>query len=474
MPKNLRTYMEEVRAAMPDEFVRVGKEVDSRFEATTVLRKLELEGRNPLTVFEKAKDLDGNVSAHPLVFNAFSSRKKICLALGMDVDDHKMGLPLELANRYGSRLPPIEIGKSEAPVKESVRDAAEYGFNRLPIPVHHERDGGPYILCGSVVTRDPDSGHHNLAMVRIHVKDARHAVLHAEPHHHTALILKKYGDMGRKAPVAVVIGHHPGFYLGSQWEGVFGTREYELCGSALGEPLRLVPSETWGNQLMVPADAEMVLECEVDWNAKGPEGPMGAFTRHYKNIVGGTIAYNMDPTLELRTITMRKDAYYQSLFIGHADHLLIGSIPKESVMFRHLKATFPGVRQVHMPPSGCGRHICYISIKQQGAGEAREAIISALGRDRYLKYVIAVDDDVDVFSDTEVLWALATRTQPDRATFTIPGAMGSSVDPTVDPKTKMSSKMGIDATKPFGVPFAEVCEVPPDLLESLRLSEYMP
>ena len=80
---------------------------------------------------------------------------------------------------------------------------------------------------------------------------------------------------------------------------------------------------------------------------------------------------------------------------------------------------------------------------------------------------------MDVFNDSEVLWALATRTQPDRATFVIPGAMGATVDPTVDSRTKISAKMGIDCTKPYGVPFSEVCEVPLDLLKTMRIEDYM-
>lgn len=473
MAKDLRTFMKQVGDALPDEVLRVGKEVDSKFEATTVLRKLELEGKNPLTFFASAKAMDGGAGKYPLVFNCFSTRKKLCVALDMDPEDYKMALPLELNKRYANRIAPIVIDANEAPVKEVAARNGDCGFFRLPIPVHHRHDGGPYILGGSVVTKDPETGRYNLAMIRIQIKGDREAVIHAEPHHHTGMIIKKYGEMGKKAPIAVVIGHHPGFFLGSQWEGAYGTEEYELCGAALGEPLRLVPSETWGSDFMVPADAEMILECEVDWNDKGEEGPIGEHTRHYKGFKGGVATKNMDPKVGLLAMSSRRDAYFQSLFIGHAEHWLIGSIPKESVIFEKVRATCPGIRQVHMTPGGCGRYICYLSLKQRVGGEARDAIMAAFVCDWHLKYVIAVDEDVDVFSDTEVLWALATRTQPDKAIFIIPGAMGATVDPTVDSKTKISSKMGIDATKPYGTPFSEVCEVPLDMLGAMRLEDYV-
>lgn len=473
MAKDLRSYMKQLQEALPDEFLTVTKEVDSKLEATTVLRKLELDGKNPMTVFTHARDLDGKVSKYPLVLNAFSTRKKLCVAIGMDPDDYKMPLPLELNKRYANRIPAVTVDAKGAPVKEVVEKGDACGFNRMPIPVHHQFDGGPYILGVVVVVKDPDSGNYNLAMIRIHIKGDRTAVIHAEPHHHTGMIIKKYGEMGKKAPIAVVIGHHPGFFLGSLWEGVFGTDEYGLCGAAMGEALRLVPSETWGSDFLVPADAEMIMECEVDWNDRADEGPVGEHTRHYKNLCGGVIKQQLDPKLELLAVTSRKDAYFQSLFIGHAEHWLIGSVPKESVIFEKVRATCPGIRQVHMTPGGCGRYICYLSLKQRVGGEARDAIMAAFVCDWHLKYVIAVDEDVDVYSDTEVLWALATRTQPDTATFIIPNAMGATVDPTVDSKLKTSSKMGIDATRPYGRPFSEVCEVPLDMLENMKLEDYL-
>lgn len=473
MAKDLRTYLTDLSALCPEELLLINKPVDCKLEATTVLRKLELDGRQPLTVFENPSDLTGNQSTYPLLFNAFSTRKKLCIGLGMDLKDYKMPLSLELNRRYANRIAPITITHSEAPVKEEIFRGESCGFNRLPIPTHHQYDGGPYILGGSIITRNPESGAYNLAMIRIHIKDDKTAAIHAEPHHHTGMNIKKWGEMGKKAPLAVVIGHHPGFYLGSQWEGPYGTEEYEMAGAALGEPLRLVPSETWGDHMMVPADAEMILECEVDWNERLEEGPIGEHTRHYKNLMDGKIKVQLDPKLTLLCMTARKDAYFQSLFIGHSEHYLIGSIPKEAVIFDRVRFTCPGLKQVHMTPGGCGRYICYLSLKQRVGGEARDAIMAAFVCDWHIKYVVAVDEDVDVYSDSEVLWAIATRTQPDKATFIIPGAMGATVDPTVDSVTKITSKMGIDATRPYGKPFSEVCEVPLDLLNSIRLEDYL-
>lgn len=473
MAKDFRTFIQQLTDACPDELLKVPGKISSNLEATTFLRKLELEGKAPMTIFEHPTALDGSESEFPLVFNAFSNRRKFCAALGMDMADYKMPLSMELKDRFAHRIPPEVIPPTDAPVKELVITGEACGFSKLPIPKHHEHDGGPYILGGAVITKDPDSGAYNLAMIRIHVQGHKIAAIHAEPHHHTGMNIKKYGERNQKAPIAVVIGHHPGFFLGSCWEGPYGTNEFEIAGAALGEAVRLVPSETWGEELMVPADAEMVIECEVDWNDRIEEGPVGEHTRHYKNFKGGVVTKQLDPKLTPVAITRRKDAYFQSLFIGHAEHYLLGSIPKEAVIFEKVRATCPGIKAVHMTPGGCGRYICYLSLKQRVGGEARDAIMAAFVCDWHLKYVFAVDDDVDVFSDSEVLWALATRTQPDRATFVIPGAMGATVDPTVDSRTKISAKMGIDCTKPYGTPFSEVCEVPLDMLEQMRIEKYL-
>ena len=343
MAKDFRTFIRQLEAACPEELLWVPGRISSDLEAATFLRKLELEGKAPMTIFRRPTALDGSDSAFPLVFNAFSSRKKFCAALGMDMADYKMPLSLKLKDCYAHRIEPVTVPAGEAPVKEVTVTGEACGFDKLPIPKHHEHDGGPYILGGALVTRDPDSGAYNLAMIRVHVKGHKIAAIHAEPHHHSGMNVKKYGERGKKAPVAIVIGHHPGFFLGSCWEGPYGTNEYEIAGAALGEAVRLTPSQTWGDELLVPADAEMIIECEVDWNDRIEEGPVGEHTRHYKNFKGGQVIQQLDPRLTPVAITHRKDAYFQSLFIGHAEHCLLGSIPKEAVIFEKVRATCPGI-----------------------------------------------------------------------------------------------------------------------------------
>jgi len=476
MNKNLRDFIKLLKEKAPEELMIGEKLVDPKFEACTVLRKLELANKYPMAIFKNVKDLRGGKSAFPLVINMFATRKKLALALGLEPHQWKMELPFELTKRYGKMLSPVTIDKKEAPVKEVVRKGAEVHLNDFPIPTHHAKDGGPYILGGSVVTKDAETGFYNVALLRIHVKEDNRVVVHAEPHHHSGMIVKSYISKGKPCPFAVVIGHHPSFYLGSQWEGPYGKNEYEIIGGAMQEALRLTPSETWGSDFLVPADAEIIMEGEVLPGQIDDEGPIGEHTRYYKTVMtNGTIEKSTDPVARFHAITHRKDAYYMTTFNGHPDQGLIGAIPKEAAIFEIARRSVPRLKAVHMSPGGVNRYFCYLSMDQRVSGEAKDAILAAFIGDWHIKYAIAVDSDVDIFNDREVLWAISTRTQPLVDTFVIPEAMGSPLDPTVGKQgtRTLTSRMGIDATKPVAEPFSEVCEVPLDLLEKMKVEDYL-
>jgi 2,5-furandicarboxylate decarboxylase 1 len=473
MPKDLRTFLQDMRKCEGDELVRIKKQIDPKFEATTLLRKLELEGRHPMALFENPLDLYGKPCSMSLLMNVFSSRRKLAIAAGLEPSQFKMELSLKLKNLYAEPRQPEIIQKKDAPVKETVLLGNDVDLYKMPIPTHHLKDGGPYISSGSMITRSRKTGNFNAAMIRFHVQGPQTTAVHAERHHHSGMIMREYIEDGKEAPFAIVIGHHPAFYLGSQWEGGYGSDEYSVISAALGESLRLVPSETLGEEFLVPADAEIIIEGFVIPNKTVPEGPLGEHTRYYKDIRGGQLFGHEDPVCRISAVTMRKDACFQSCFVGHSEHFLIGAIPKEAVIYERVKTVAPGVQAVHMTPAGVGRYICFFSLKPQVAGEAADAIMAAFTCDQHIKYAVAVDEDVDIFNDSEVLWAIATRTQPDKNFFVIPGARGASLDPTVNAKRPVTAKMGIDATRPFGEPFPEVCEVPLDMLQNMRIEDYL-
>jgi 2,5-furandicarboxylate decarboxylase 1 len=478
MAKDLRTHLKSLQAALPAQWANVSKTVDSNIDLCAIVQNLENEGRYPTIAFQSVIAPDGQASKFPVIANLFSTREAIGLALDLPPEKCGNGLSSEAANRANHPIAPQVVSRSEAPVKEVVlKETAD--LTKLPIPVHHVNDGGAYIVAGSVIIRDPEFNTYNAAMLRMQLRGPRKAGITPGEAHHSGLILSKYEKMNKPTPVAIVLGHHPAYYLGSQWETAGsqgGLDEYALIGGMLGEPLRLVPSETFGDELLVPADAEIVLEGIIPPGVREPEGPMCEHTRYYKGVLeGGEVKKELRPVFELTAITHRRDAYFLDTYPGHADQNLIGAIPKEGVLLNAIRHAAPGVQAVHLPLSGCGRYICYFSLRQRTAGEVYNAIMAAFGADWHLKYVVAVDDDINVFNEPEVLWAVSLRTQPIKDTLMVPKAQGAGLDPStpMGPTGRVSSKMGIDATKPFGVPYSTIGTIPAERLAAMSLRDYL-
>jgi len=215
----------------------------------------------------------------------------------------------------------------------------------------------------------------------------------------------------------------------------------------MGEPLRLVASETFGDELLVPADAEMVIEGRVLPYERDAEGPFGDYTGFY-----GTATES--PVVEVTAITRRCDAYCMDILAGHPDHRLLGAVPKEGSIYRKVQAVVPTVEAVCLPISGTGRFHCYISIDKRCEGEAKLAAMAAFTGSELIKHVIVVDRDVDVYDEEEVLWAVATRVDAATDLSIINRVKGSRLDP-VHPGQDWGSKLIIDACQNEGIEFPD-------------------
>ena len=191
--------------------------------------------------------------------------------------------------------------------------------------------------------------------------------------------------------------------------------------------------------IAVPAHAEFVLEGVIDAKLHAEEGPFGEFTGYSSN-------RSTNNLFKVETMMRRRDAILVDVVGGNsAEHLNLGRIPRESEMVEKLKERFPAVTAVHYPSSGTHFH-AYVAMNQARDGEARQVMLGLLGWDPYLKTVIAVDADVDISRDDEVLWALATHFQPHRDVLVIDGLPGSALDPSAG-STGTTSRMGLDATR---------------------------
>jgi UbiD family decarboxylase len=255
-------------------------------------------------------------------------------------------------------------------------------------------------------------------------------------------------ELGKSLSAVITIGTHPLHYMGSMvYAYPPNTRKFEIIGGLFGEPYRLARCGV--EDLEVPAGAEIVIEGEILAGTKEPEGPFSEFTGYasYRSTQNVFVA---------KRIRMRGDAIYQSVTSGMSkDHILVSCVTREGEIFNALQRNLPNVRAVHVPHTTCGGFMAFIAMKKTAEGEPQMAIMATLGTELYTKYVIVVDEDVDIFDMNDVMWAVATRVRAEKDIVFIPGAKAAILDPTSDPQTFTVTKMGIDATRPTGRDFAE-------------------
>jgi 2,5-furandicarboxylate decarboxylase 1 len=463
MPKDFRQFLAVMERESPEDVVRIRREVDPRFEVTALQQHLEDLGRYPLVIFENVLNLKRKPSGFRLATNVFATREKIALALDLPKEQWRMETSIEFARRSLTPIKPVVVTSSEAPVHEVVRTGDEVDLFELPVVTHHVMDGFPY-LVDAVVAADPETGVHNSSHHRQLIKDRNHTGIWMSPRH-LWNYFNRAEELGKPLPIAHVHGHHPGFFLGSEALVPMDADEYQHIGGVLGEPLRLVPSVSFGERLMVPADAEVVIEGQILPGVRDAEGPFGEFTGYYGPQRWG-------PVVEVTAITHRRDPIWLNILVGHPDTALLGGIPKEAGIYEMVKAAVPTVKAVHFPISGTCRFHAYISIDKKVEGEAVQAAMAAFPYHDELKHIIVVDADVDPFNEREVLWAMATRVQPDVDVNIIREVRGGSLDPS-STRHAVGSKMIIDATKPVTRAFAERIAVPEDVLKRVRLEDYL-
>ncbi|MCL5735112.1 MAG: UbiD family decarboxylase [Actinobacteria bacterium] len=456
MPKDLGGFIRLLEDRYSDHIFHVQKEIEPEFGVTRIISSLEKEGQYPVVVFDKIKGSD-----IPLVINMHADFRRLALALDLDPD----ATIEEFTEVYGSReeRPVAPVLCEDAPCHEVVITGDDVDLGILPILKYHERDAGRYVTGGYSIMKDPDSGVRNAGIYRLMVQGKDRLGIQISETAHGNYIMKKYRLRGETMEFAVSIGHHPAFNLGALSFTPFEVDEFEMAGAMMGEPLRVVRCRTVDAE--VPADTEIVLECEMHPDEFSPEAPFGEYPGTY-----GPLRNN--PVVRVKAITMRAKPIYQSMFVGHPDNLLLSGVTRNSQILRTVRIASPTVRAVNMPISGRCRFICYVAMKNLIEGDGKNVAMAAFAADSFLKYVIVVDDDVNIMKDAEVLHAIATRVRADHDVFMVTGSRGSPLDPaSYDPGkgSHLVTKMGIDATRKANYP--EEIRVPG--VDSVDLSAYL-
>ncbi|MFX1475199.1 MAG: UbiD family decarboxylase, partial [Promethearchaeota archaeon] len=373
-----------------------------------------------------------------IVGNICCTKESIASYLGIG----KSKIISTLAQAIEQRSLPKVVEK--APCQEVVESKVD--LSKVPILLHNKRDGGPYISSAVVVTSHEDYGQ-NLDFHRAMPisKDRMSTRIVARRNFHT--FLEKKGEL----PVAFCVGNSPNILVAAATSVEIGINELEIANAL--EPIRVVKAKT--SDLLIPADCEWVLEGRVYLNKRHDEGPFIDLTGTYDVV-------RQEPVFEVKCITHRKDAIWQALLPGALEHRVLMGMPREPTIFR--KVIEAGVKclDVNINPGGCSWLHAIVQIDKQKEGDGKLAIDAAFAGHRSCKHVFVVDKDVDIYDPLQVEWAMATRFQGDQDLVVKPKERGSSLDPSGEPGTHLTTKMGFDLTKPLKgtgydlAPFPEV------------------
>ena len=374
-----------------------------------------------------------------VVGNVMASRSRLAAAFGVESE----GLLDEIRARLNVRRPLTEIAAADAPVQEEILLEDEADLTRLPVPFQHRGDGAPYLSSPIDIVLDPATGLHNVGCRRLMLCGRRVCGVDLNAPSDLKAIYEDSVRRNRPLPVSFVLGAHPiDHFTGAMRER---GDELELMAKLRGAALPVVKCVT--NDLRVPADAECILEGYLSPEGHvEDEGPYGEFLGYY----GGV---KKNPVFHLTAITRRKDALYQTTTIagrhmGCTDTAQLVALKAELGLWNALYTAVRDPVAVHATTSSGGCFNVRVALKQRSPGDARNAIAAVLGSFMNVKHVFVVDEDIDIFDDAQMDWALASRFQADRDFVVLQGMRLPPVDPSMG-SARVSAKAGFDLTIPF-------------------------
>ena len=394
-----------------------------------------LEGNAKAVLFERV----GKEGAQ-LVGNVMGSRARLARAFGTASDK----LLAEVLRRLRTTPQVVEVPREAAPAQEIVLSGDQADLTALPVNLQHGMDGGPYISASIDFVVDPSNGWTNVGVRRLMLRGRREAGVDLNSPSDLRALYEAAVKQGRRLPVAFVVGAHPSDYVAAVMR--LPVDELGLVASMRNAPLAVVRCVSC--DIRVPADAEWVLEGYLDERGHvEAEGPYGEFLGYY----GGV---KQNPVFHLTAVTRRRDALFQTATIGgrnlgRTDTAQLNALRTEVMVWRALETAVRETKAVYATPSSGGMYNLRIALRQRVPGEARNAIAAAFGCLANVKHVFVVDPDVDIFSDEQMDWALATRFQADRDLVVQPGFRTLPLDPSLR-GARTGAKAGFDLTLPAG------------------------
>ncbi len=455
---NLRDFIEALEKK--GDLVRVSKPVSTNLEMTEIGTRVLAEG-GPALLFENVVDENGVKSDMPVLTNLFGTVERVAMAMNTDKDGlTKIGETLAFLRqpeppaslKEAAKLLPLAKDVlsmkpktvKKAPVHEVVLTGDDIDLDKLPIQTCWPNEPAPLITWPLVVTKGPSDEKQddfNLGIYRMQKLDKNKTLMRWLKHRggaqHHARWKKEHSE---PLPVAVVIGADPATIVAAVTPVPETLSEYQFSGLLRGKKLNLVDCKTI--PLKVPAEAEIVLEGHVSLDEYGDEGPYGDHTGYYNSV-------EQFPTFTITAITMRKDPIYLSTYTGRPpDEPSVLGEALNDVFVPLLRQQFPEVVDFWLPPEGCSYRIGVVSIKKGYAGHAKRIMMgiwSYLRQFMYTKFVIVVDDDINVRDWKDVMWAISTRMDPVRDITTVENTPIDYLD-FASPVSGLGGKLGLDAT----------------------------
>jgi len=409
------------------EVLHVKDEVSTRFEIPHVMRSFGAEG--PILLFEKVKDFETKVVA-----NVCGTRKRICRALGVDKDE----LYGKLIEAWRSPRKPKIV--DDGAVKETVEKSVD--LSKIPVLTHFERDAGAYVTSGIVHAKSADGKIENVSVHRLQMLGKQHLAIRLVPRHLFKL-WRMAKENGKDLDVAIAIGVHPAILLAASSPLPFGVCEFDVADKLTNGGLRLTRCEHV--DACAPADAELVLEGRISASKEVAEGP-------FVDVTGTYDVQRKQPVVDVIGVMHRRDYVYHGLLSSGAEHRLLMGLPHEVLIWEAVSKMVPKVCAVNLSTGGSGWLHAVISIEKQLDGDGKNALLAAFGAHASLKHAVVVDSDIDVFDASDVEWAVATRFQANEDLIVIKNVRGSTLDSSADQETGLTTKMGVDATRPFAKP----------------------
>jgi len=450
--KDLRDFIDLLEAK--GELKRISVEVDPVLEITEISdRTLRADG--PALLFENPKG-----SKIPLLANLFGNTRRIALAMGQEDisglrDVGKLLAFLkeptpptgwkDLWQSLPSYKSVLNIPASvlrKAPCQEVILEGNDIDLGMLPVQTCWPGDAAPLVTWPLVITRGPDKTRQNLGIYRMQLIGPNKLIMRWLSHRGGALDFREWQQQhpGERFPVSIALGADPATILATVTPVPDTLSEYAFAGLLRGSKTEVVKSRT--NDLQVPASAEFVLEGYIEPGEMAPEGPFGDHTGYYNEV-------DNFPVFTVTCMTHRRDPIYHSTYTGRPpDEPAMLGVALNEVFVPLLQKQFPEIVDFYLPPEGCSYRLAIVSMKKQYPGHAKRVMMgvwSFLRQFMYTKFVIVVDDDVNIREWDDVIWAITTRMDPARDTVLIENTPIDYLD-FASPVSGLGSKMGMDAT----------------------------